>query len=259
MTFSTYVAGKSYMHFSAVDWHDSLPSTNTFLKDRVSDDPGLCSGQVVATLRQTAGRGRYSRTWMASAHRDLTFSFLLRAEVEFRWMPLLPMAVSLGVSDYLRHLGIPAEVKWPNDVVVAGRKICGILSEFLPGAGPPPAVVVGVGLNLGMTPKEAARIDRPATSVRMERGHAPEPKVALEALLPAISPWIDRWRVAGYAGLCDAWEARVIGRGREATVGEGARQRHGVIEGFGNGGELLLREADGRVAVITMGDVVLQG
>jgi len=245
------------MPFHPIEWHDTLPSTNTHLKMRLAEDPALPSGCVVAARRQTAGRGRYARTWRASEARDLTFSLLLRAPVAVAWLPLLPMAAALAVSDYLRALDLEAVVKWPNDVLVTGQKICGILSEYLPEAGAPHAAIVGIGLNLGMTVEEAARIDRPATSVLIERGSAPAPEAALDGLLPHLDHWVARWRAAGFAGLREAWEARVVGLGQPAAVGEGANRRRGIIEGFDDQGALLLRRPDGRMATILMGDVVV--
>ena len=119
------------MHWR-VQWHESLPSTNTYLRELLVREPYLAAGAIVATTHKTAGRGRHDRTWAGAPGRDLAASIVLRERVSQECLPILPMAAALAVRAALVGLGVDAQVKWPNDVLVKGQKICGILAEVAP-------------------------------------------------------------------------------------------------------------------------------
>ena len=116
------------MHFT-VEWHDRLTSTNVALRERFLEDADLAGGLIIAAHEQTAGRGRQDRRWLGSPGKNLCFSLLVRSRAEPMALPSLTMATALAVTDMLVANKIPAAPKWPNDVLVDGRKICGILSE----------------------------------------------------------------------------------------------------------------------------------
>lgn len=230
-------------------WYDELPSTNTTLVEWLREGRDLSDGLVLAARSQTAGRGRYERRWLAQPGRNLTFSMLLRSDVPHLQLLSLPMAAALGVAAYLEGCGIAAQTKWPNDVLVSGRKICGILAERREG------VVLGIGLNVNMNADEAAAIDRPATSMRIETGSEREAEEVLDELLVHLKTWIGRWEKGGFEGLREAWNARCANLGQYVEVGEGADRRTGVVLGFGAAGQLLLREDDGVQREVWVGDV----
>ena len=118
------------MNFLPPQWIDRIQSTNTALVRQLESGKLLRDGTVLATDNQTAGRGRGEHQWLTNPGRDLACSFVLHAGVEARNLCSLSMAVALGVADLLDGLGIMAQTKWPNDVVVGQRKICGILPEL---------------------------------------------------------------------------------------------------------------------------------
>ena len=235
-------------------WLERSPSTNSKLLRELEDGADLPSGTVLATDDQTAGRGRGSNQWQTRPGRDLACSFVLHARVAAEDLCSLSMAVALGVADLLAGLGLPARTKWPNDVIVGSRKICGILPEIprLPDSGSLPAVVVvGVGLNVGMSREEAAAIDQPATSIFIETGDLPAPRDLLPELLAALAPRLDRWCHGGFRALRDDWESRCAGLGQLVTVVDDGTRRQGVLEGFGDAGQLRLADKDGTVDVWT--------
>ena len=141
------------MQFQKPQWHDELPSTNTTLVEWLREGRDLPDGFVLAARSQTAGRGRYERQWLAQAGRNLTFSVLLRSDASPLQFLSLPQAAALGAVAYLEENGLAAQTKWPNDVLVGGRKVCGILAERCNGG-----VVLGIGLNVNMDADEAASI-----------------------------------------------------------------------------------------------------
>ena len=237
-----------------IHWRDSLPSTNTALREWWQVCPELSEGTVLAARCQTAGRGRLDRTWITAPGRDLAFSLLLRPCVPPGQLPSLPMAAALAVAHALDAFGRAAQVKWPNDVLANGRKICGILSEAL-ALDPVPVIILGIGVNVNMTETEATAIDRPATSLYIETGETHPIGVVLDAVLEAWPPFYARWEDQGFSGLREDWLARVRGLGEAVSIDTGNGRRHGVLESFGERGELLLRDARGAIVPLIVGDL----
>jgi BirA family transcriptional regulator, biotin operon repressor / biotin---[acetyl-CoA-carboxylase] ligase len=166
-------------------WVDTTPSTQRLLGD---DDP---EGAVVATDHQTAGRGRLGRTWEDVAGKAILCSVLLRPT---RPMPLWP-ELSLVAGDAVARAlhaetGIDATLRHPNDVVVAGRKLAGILAEAMSGR-----VVLGIGVNVNQTAAELpAEAAKPPTSLRVELGRELDRGPLLAAILLELERGYDAWR-----------------------------------------------------------------
>ncbi|HKL21296.1 MAG TPA: biotin--[acetyl-CoA-carboxylase] ligase, partial [Tichowtungia sp.] len=217
-----------------LQWIDRLPSTNQFLKERLELDTQLADGTAVAAREQMQGRGRRGREWLSGANENLTFSVLLRRRCEPQNRPAAAMAAAVAVAECLHTQGISAYLKWPNDVLVNGKKICGILSE-----GVPDGVIVGIGLNVNM--QSADHIDQPATSMRIETGTRRNVDELLATLLPFLSVRLDEWVEGGFSNLRKNWEAHVPGIGKPVCVRDGDSLRQGTLHGFGENGELLLR------------------
>lgn len=230
-----------------LQWYDRLPSTNTFLKERLALEPDLPSGTVVAVREQTQGRGRRDRGWFSSANENLTFSLLYKPG-SIPWsLPSVSMAVAIAVAEFLSLEKIGADLKWPNDVLVGGKKICGILSE-----GVPEGIIIGVGLNVNMGGVES--IDQPATSMLIETGSRYNIDALLKTLLMHLEIWLTQWKQGGFPKIRKVWEANVPNLGKPVSVRDGDGFRSGVLHGFGEYGELLLDE-NGVVSSIWAGDV----
>lgn len=174
---------------------------------------GAVDGSVVVADAQTAGRGRRGRRWHAAAGAGLLVSILVRTGLAPPDRPLLSYAAAVAVVETLRRVAaLQARVKWPNDVLVRGRKVAGILLEARDGV-----VVIGLGLNVGQVrfpPDLAGR----ATSVALETGHAPD----REALLAALLEEVDRWRGLlerdGFEPVRMQWRAAADTLGRRVRV-----------------------------------------
>jgi len=231
-----------------IQWYDRLPSTNTFLKERLALEPELPSGTVVATWEQTRGRGRRGRDWVSGANKNLTFSILLRGGYEPRQLPSAAMAAAVAVAELLEAEGVNADLKWPNDVLVNGKKICGILSEGISGG-----IIIGIGLNVNM--EDAGEIDQPATSLLIETGARRTIDDLLEKLLPVLSIRLDEWAQGGFSKVRKKWESKVPTLGKTVTVRDGDAERTGQLAGFGKDGELLLRVESGELISIWAGDL----
>ena len=210
-------------------------------------EPGLPSGTVVAAREQTQGRGRREREWLAAAHENLTFSLLFKPASTGWPIPSVSMAVAIAVAEWLQSEEIAAVLKWPNDVLVDGKKICGILSEGVPGG-----LIIGVGLNVNMS--GADHIDQPATSMWMESGRRRDLAAVLEKLLMHFDIWLSQWEQGGFSKVRKVWEANVPTLGKWVSVRDGDLYREGILRGFGENGELLLEEG-GVVSAVWAGDV----
>ncbi len=240
------------MEFS-IEWHDRLGSTNAALKDRIRRHPKTAAGTVLSAREQTSGRGRSNRTWMTFPHTNLCFSIYLDTRCELIETPSLTMAAALGIADFLNGRRIPAAPKWPNDVLVGNKKICGILSERVECADRS-GIIVGIGLNVNMSAAEAAAIDRPATSMLIESGQAADLEQTLECLLPHVGHWITLWQNGGFPAIRDEWTRKAGPIGKPLSVHDGELRKSGSLAGFGNHGELLLQTAAG-LETIWSGDV----
>ncbi len=237
----------------SIAWFDRLPSTNTFLREELRQQPAPKNGAVFAAREQTAGRGRCGRTWQTAPGTNLCFSIFVETDCALMDVPSCTMAAALGITDYLNGRGIPAAPKWPNDVLVGGRKICGILSERVE-TDSTSGIIVGIGLNVNMSTEQAEAIDRPATSMLIETGTGGDLTRTLEELLPYLGAWIDQWKPAGFPAIRSAWTERAGPIGKPLQVHDGALRKSGTLAGFGDYGELLLRTEQG-IETIWSGDV----
>ncbi len=236
------------------DWSvevvEETPSTNLLVAERARSGAG--EGLVVVAEHQTAGRGRLDRTWVTPARSALTVSLLLRpgtAAVDWPWLPLL---TGYAASVALRRHGATAVLKWPNDVLLDDRKVAGILSERVETPGGP-AVVVGIGINVGMTRAELPHDG--ATSLAVE-GLDVDRTDLLSALLERLRVEYDAFERGELAALRAAYVDSCATVGRQVRVelptGGGLS---GEATGIDEGGRLLVSGPAG-VVPVSAGDVV---
>jgi BirA family transcriptional regulator, biotin operon repressor / biotin---[acetyl-CoA-carboxylase] ligase len=248
--------GAPWRHYARTD------STNS--RARELAEAGAPHGTVVTAGAQSAGRGRQGRTWTAPPGKALLYSALLRP-LEERHM-MLPLAVPLAVCEAAEVLrpGLECRVKWPNDVLVDGRKLAGVLIEARPRDG---WAVIGVGLNLAIPPDEFPPALRDtATSIWPDpsdfgptRSPAPHPHPAgmrsgrAEAAATVLSERLGVWAEADPEDVLAAWRERDALYGREVAWEGGS----GVAEGVDERGFLLVRVADGDRVALGAGEVHL--
>jgi len=207
--------------------------------------------------RQTKGRGRLGRNWDSPVG-NLYASVLLRPVCPPDAISGLPLLAGLAARETIATLADdPAlsarlRLKWPNDLMLDGAKLGGVLIESAVLAGGARAVVIGTGLNLAAAP---AGLGRPVACLR-EFGHAPDPAHALKALAAATARWLDVWADgAGFAHIRDAWLRHAAPLGALISVKLGAEQIEGRFAGLDETGALRLR-VGGAERRITAGDVL---
>ena len=233
-----------------IEWFDQVTSTNAIMREKIVQGLELSSGYIIAAHEQTAGRGRQNRKWLTPPKTNLCFSLFLKTDAPLIDVPSLTMAVALAINEFLHQKQIPAQPKWPNDVLVNGKKICGILSERVDGG-----IIIGVGLNINMSLSQAEQIDRPATSIQIETGKPADIFQTLETLFQPLEYWIGEWENGGFSNLQERWTQAAGPIGKPLEVHDGDLKKKGILAGFGKHGELLFQTLDG-VETIWSGEIL---
>jgi len=218
----------------------SLESTQTLARAWAAT--GAPEGAVVLADYQTGGRGQRGRPWTAPAGTALLFSVVLRPRLPVARWPEIPLAMGCAVAEGLEAVApVSAKLKWPNDVLVAGRKLAGILAEGV--ASTPPLVVLGIGVNVSQRDTDWPA-DLAGTARSLAGLGAP---VARETLLAALLARLARWYGVlldeGFEPVRAAWHRRGL-LGIRVSLPDG----EGTTVDLGPGGELVVRRDDGRLA-----------
>jgi BirA family transcriptional regulator, biotin operon repressor / biotin---[acetyl-CoA-carboxylase] ligase len=232
---------------------DEIDSTNAEARRRA--EAGEAGPLWITADRQTAGRGRRGRAWETGAG-NLAATYLFATTRSAADAAQVSFVAALAVAELAETL-VGAErvsLKWPNDLLVTGRKAAGILVESgVFGAAASLWVAVGVGVNLARPP---AASERPATALAdYMPGPPPTPAEALELLAQAFERWLVRWSREGFAPVAAGWTARAHGLGQPCEARLPGETLSGRAEGLDPDGALRLRLDDGQVRRITAGDV----
>ena len=228
---------------------DEIDSTNTYVKDRVE---GELEGLVVMADFQQSGRGRLDRAWSSPPRASLLCSVLLRPDLEVDQLQLVVAAVALAVRSALERLsGLRADLKWPNDLVVGGNKLAGLLAEVA-ATTDGVAVVVGFGVNLTYEGPDGVA----ATSVRRETGLTIVPRALLDIVLEELEPRrAELDSEEGRAELRAEYERALSTLGLAVRVEQHQGELLGTAVGIDRRGQLLV-DVGGDVRTVEVGDVV---
>jgi len=222
-------------------WSESCPSTQDVLRGR--DVP---EGAVAVTEHQTAGRGREGRPWEDIAGSSLLLSVLLRPPSHAP-SHQLALVTGLAVAEAVEETRDLAAIKWPNDVLIDGHKVAGVLLEASAGA-----VVCGIGVNVSQDAGELPVGTRaPAGSLRSLGGRVPDRAELLAVLLEILEHRYDTWRRSGLGPLLDELEARNALRGRRVEIGG----ETGTAGRIASDGRLTLERDDGSTVLMASGEV----
>lgn len=235
--------GEAHRHFT-VETLRECSSTSTLLLERAEN--AAPSGSVLIADEQTAGRGRRGRSWVSSAQAGLTFSLLWRFASDMSRLAGLSLAVGVAVARALAVGGVAGVgLKWPNDVLLDGGKLGGILVE-LESDPAGVAAVIGIGINRQLPPGDPAEfLHRPA-ALAQALSPLPDREQLLAWLLLELEDILDRFSQGGFRVLRDEWQARHAWQGRQVRLlNAGLTDREGVCLGADDDGALLLRTSTG--------------
>lgn len=232
---------------------ETLESTMDKAKKFAED--GAPEGTVVITEEQTAGRGRFDRSWISDSRKDLLFSVVFRPDTV--QAPYINMAAALSVCSTVgKSTGLDASIKWPNDVKLAGRKVSGILVESMVSRADVEYTVLGVGLNVNSNPADVPEIAATATSMYRESGRTFDRTDILIELLQELD---NRYALirAGHS-MKEEWSSRLETLGRSVIVCWQDSTEEGTATGVDEMGNLILTKADGTIKSVVAGEVTLQ-
>jgi BirA family transcriptional regulator, biotin operon repressor / biotin---[acetyl-CoA-carboxylase] ligase len=231
----------------------SLPEIDSTNAEGFRRASGLSGPTWIVAGAQTAGRGRRSRPW-ASPKGNFHGTLVLKPTETPEVVALRSFAAALALRDALAGVtGLDRGValKWPNDVLMNGGKVAGILLESQGLGGPDPVLCIGIGVNLIAAPDpslvEAGAV--PPVSLLGETGLRVTPEVFLDALAAAYAQWEARFTVEGFGPLRTAWLAHAARLGETIRARTGSETREGVFESIDPSGNLILRMAKGPVAI----------
>jgi len=236
--------------------HEQLASTN--LAAMELGETGAAEGLVVIADQQTAGKGRLGRSWESPAGVNLYLSILLRPAMPPWEVPRLTFLSAVAAARALRDVtGLKVDVKWPNDLLVNGRKIAGLLNEMSAESDAVHHVVLGLGLNINMTADQfPTDLRYPATSVRLEKGTHTARLDVVVALLEHFDRLYEEFRQSGMGPIRRAWQELFAMMGKPVRVETGQANLTGVVAGIDEEGALLLRLPDGNIEKVLAGDVL---
>lgn len=234
----------------------TISSTNTWAKENqhVCDPMGIT---LITADAQVSGRGRGSRVWVSPPLCNIYASFCFFVPPE-RWHDCgcLTQISALSVAEIISEVGLQPEVKWPNDLLIHGKKVGGILMEVTPTSSAY-FVVLGIGLNVNMTREDLALIGRPATSLAVESRRQFDLEEILKHLEVKFVRDYTLFLQEGFSPFAEAYFEKVQGLlGQEIVYQQGNVQGRGVVESMTNEGFLCLRLADGSFKLLSSGELL---
>jgi len=232
-----------------IDWRPSLPST--MIEASRLSAAGCPHGAVVGADVQTAGVGRFGRRWHSEPESGIYMSVVLRLPFATETLPLVTLALGLAVTESIQKTtGVACDLRWPNDVLVGGKKCCGILAQW-----EPPAIIAGIGINVNH-PSFPDDIRNLATSLRIASGRTHSREQIIVGLLPAIDTYCGILEAEGREPILRMFsKASSYVAGRRVAVDQGDSELRGVTDGLNSSGFLLLRDDHGKQHQIIAGGV----
>ena len=238
-------------------YQESVDSTNTWAKKLAEE--GAPHGTVVLADEQTAGKGRRGRTWENPKGVNIAFTFLLRPRFLPEVAPMLTLVMGLSVAQVCREMGMDSWIKWPNDVVVSRKKVCGILTEMSTEIDYINYVVIGVGINVNQKVFDE-ELKEKATSLMIETG-AP---VKRSALIAAVMKHFEInyalfMENGDLSGLQESYNEMLVNRGKEVRILEPGNEYNAHAYGINETGELIVRTQKGEEKHVFAGEVSVRG
>ena len=242
----TAIVGTKFFVFDTID------STNACA--RILGDAGTAEGAVVVADFQTSGRGRLGRTWIAEPGESLLLSVLLRPRIPIANAGLLTLFASVGIARAIeRHIGEPVECKWPNDLLLRGKKVCGILLECLFQQSEVSYAVIGAGINVNQRafPKE---ISPKGTSLAIETGKSFDRRKVLQTVLSDLDTLYPPVQHGDFDAIVPEWIKRCKMFGKPVTVQQHGHTMSGIARRLNHDAGLVIETGTG-LQTVYAGDV----
>ena len=236
---------------------EETTSTNDVIEKLARDH--VKEGFVVFAESQTKGRGRLGRKWISPARKGLWFSILLRPDLRPQEATQLTVASATALHRAIEiNTGLKAKIKWPNDILLNGKKVCGILTELSAELDRVKHIILGIGVDVNLTAAEfPADLRKLATSLKMETGKTISRADLAVEILHQLDADYARVCSGQFEAIADEWEEHCGTIGEPVTIQIGERRIHGRAESLDDDGALLVRTEHGRLERVTGGDVTM--
>lgn len=238
-------------------FYDCIDSTNHQAKLLAED--GACHGSLITAVTQTAGRGRKGRSWESPPDKNIYFSLLLRPDFIPNCAPMLTLVMAHSVQKALALMEFTTQIKWPNDIVMNGKKITGILTEMSLQGEDIQYVVIGVGINVKKQPFDD-ELKRKATTIEDETGKEIPRAVLVQKIMEQFEKDYDLFQKTKDLSLfLEEYNDSLVNRNKEVLVLDLAGEYQGFALGINNKGELLVQLKDHTIKNVYAGEVSVRG
>lgn len=256
---NTHIIGKEILYFDVID------STNNYAKKIASE--GCAEGTVVIADSQTSGRGRLGRAWNSAQKAGIWMSVVLRPAIAPEDVQVITIAASVAVVSAIKRVaGIEAGIKWPNDIILDRKKVCGILTEMNSEMERVNFLILGIGINVKQDPEEfPEELRSKGTSLR---AHAREKGIALEefdrnrlikALLSELERLYSKISCGRTAEIIDRWKKHSVTLGKEVRISARNYECSGIAVDITDDGKLVVNCADGVTREVLSGEISVRG
>lgn len=239
-------------------YFESLDSTNTKVCELAHQ--GAEEGTVVVAEKQTAGKGRRGRNWESPAGTNIYMSVLLRPQIEANKAPMLTLVMAYSIGKVLKERGYETmQIKWPNDLVLSGKKVCGILTEAELKGQEIDCVIVGVGINVNEKEFPEELLDK-ATSLYLEKGIEENREMLIEDVLNTFAVDYKKFlEEKNLSFIKDEYNQMLVNYHREVRVLDPGNEYTAFAHGIDDMGELLVEKVDGSIEAVYAGEVSVRG
>lgn len=239
---------------------DVIDSSNLECKRYIQEHPG-CEGVVVFCEQQTAGRGRRGRTWVSPPGSGIYMSMIIQPDFPASKAPMMTLLAGMAVRRSIEEVyGISPSIKWPNDIILSDRKVCGILTEMTMEDMTISGVVIGIGINVNNN-AFGEELKEVATSIAMETGTEQPDRAALAVkVLEWFEVYLNRFReTQDLSGVMEEYNAHCINTGKRVRVLLRDGEYEALARGIRPDGELEVKLDDGTITGVSSGEVTIRG
>lgn len=233
---------------------ETLDSTNTYSKKNIET---LADKTVVSADIQTNGYGRFNRSWVDLGSENIYMTFVLKPSDKISEVHAnLTQYLSVILCKQFEEMGLFPQIKWPNDVLLNGKKVCGILAETVIKGNILKGIVLGIGVNLNASSENLNAIDRPATSVNIELRGKIDKQEFMQELVENFFSQYEEFLANGFVFIKKDYEKRASFLGQNLKIGVFKTIKEGLCKGVDDNGNLILLMPDGKIEKINMGEII---
>lgn len=240
-----------------VERHDKIDSTNIRAKEWAKS--GAAEGCIVLADTQSAGKGRLGRTWLSPKGTGIWMSIVLRPHIRLQQIPQITLVAGMSMRKAISDItGLEAKIKWPNDIVVGEKKVCGILTEMAAKANQVEYVVVGIGVNVNN--KSFDDTIPHATSLTLEGGCTYDREEIIKQFAQIFEEYYEVFLQTGnLSALMKEYKDHCINLDKQVRISNNQEDYIAYVEDVDSNGSLIIKRADGRCETIFTGEVSVRG